>query len=428
MLTSKVWRQRLAKKSSALGIASTLVLFVGATLTTSPAHAATKQFAYTCSGGPFTNTSISVGITAPDTTPSTSGSTFDATFNIPTLTIAQTSIPTAATSVQVTGTLTVTGGTVSDTGVKTGAAVAAQATSAPAGDAKYKVAVTTGQTGKVTLKPGELKLGLLSNPSLVTTCTTTSTETVDVTIGTGGGTGTVTAVEYVCVTGSDTATQQYVTINTTLTMPTSAKVGEAFSIGWTGTYVAGEELKAPSTGTLAAKIFPYATLTGITGLTSATGEGATGTITAGQIIPLPTTSVSMKATASAAGTVTVKPGTINFGSTASTGTTPAIKCEVDNASELKTYTFTVSAANSTSTPTVTPTTPKPTTTRTVVVTKTPVQPKPSGKVTKTPKAGAETGGGGDMGPDGRTFILVGSLLIMAAGAGGLFLRRRTAQR
>ncbi|WP_162795017.1 hypothetical protein [Nonomuraea lactucae] len=53
---------------------------------------------------------------------------------------------------------------------------------------------------------------------------------------------------------------------------------------------------------------------------------------------------------------------------------------------------------------------------------------PKGRSSKTPKAGADTGAGGDAGPDGRMFVLAGSVLIMAAGAGGLMMRRRTVSR
>jgi hypothetical protein len=51
---------------------------------------------------------------------------------------------------------------------------------------------------------------------------------------------------------------------------------------------------------------------------------------------------------------------------------------------------------------------------------------PDGEVTKTPKEGAATGGGGEIGPDGRIFLLAGSVLVLGAGIGGLYLRRRTA--
>jgi hypothetical protein len=82
---------------------------------------------------------------------------------------------------------------------------------------------------------------------------------------------------------------------------------------------------------------------------------------------------------------------------------------------------TPTATTPTPTPTPTTTSPRPTKTTTVVVTETPTG---GGKVRKTPKEGADTGAGGDLGPDGRMFILSGALLIMAAGAGGLILRRR----
>ncbi|MEV1167040.1 hypothetical protein [Nonomuraea sp. NPDC049784] len=52
---------------------------------------------------------------------------------------------------------------------------------------------------------------------------------------------------------------------------------------------------------------------------------------------------------------------------------------------------------------------------------------PSSKTSKskTPKAGADTGEGGEMGPDGRLFILTGTALIAAAAVGGLIMRRRS---
>ena len=77
----------------------------------------------------------------------------------------------------------------------------------------------------------------------------------------------------------------------------------------------------------------------------------------------------------------------------------------------------------TPTPTPTTSTPRPTTTKTVITTVTPKSPTP--RKSQTPKDGADTGAGGDSGPDGRMFLVAGSVLVMAAGAGGLFLRRRT---
>ncbi|MFG1877852.1 hypothetical protein ACGFIV_23655 [Sphaerisporangium sp. NPDC049003] len=54
--------------------------------------------------------------------------------------------------------------------------------------------------------------------------------------------------------------------------------------------------------------------------------------------------------------------------------------------------------------------------------------KPSQQVTKKPGGGAATGGGGDAGPDGRTFVLVGTVLVFGAGVGGLMMRRRRPNR
>ncbi|MFI0417594.1 hypothetical protein [Spongiactinospora sp. 9N601] len=72
----------------------------------------------------------------------------------------------------------------------------------------------------------------------------------------------------------------------------------------------------------------------------------------------------------------------------------------------------------TPTPSDTPSpTPKKTNTRTATITA-------DTQIDKTPKDGAATGGGGEMGPDGRMFVLVGSVLVLGAGVGGLFMRRR----
>ncbi|KAB8188842.1 hypothetical protein FH608_042965 [Nonomuraea phyllanthi] len=420
---SQAWR-RLAQKTSAVGLVSTFVIFAGSLLALpAPAQAAaTKQFNYTCSSGPFSNTSISVGLSAPDSV--TVGQGFDLTVNIPSLTIA--THPTSATTLQANLDMTVTGGTAA-TGVKTGPQITTTQTSVTASSVTYRITVTAGTTTKVSVKPGDLKLAFASNVSSVTTCRppTSTTDVLDVPIGTGSGNGTNTdVVEYKCVGPATTDTQD-VEIKVEMTMPTSARVGQQFAIKWKGTYTAGKELKAPTTGqTITAKVFAYASLTGISGLTSATGEGSTGTITAGQIVTLPTTQIDLKSTANAAGTATVKPAKVNFGSDTATGNQPKIECTVQNESELKTYTFAVGNASTSPTPSPSPTpsntSPRPTRTATHTVTVTPTQ-----KKSQTPKAGADTGGGGEMGPDGRLFIVTGTALIVAAAAGGLIMRRRT---
>ncbi|WP_346103311.1 hypothetical protein [Nonomuraea maheshkhaliensis] len=360
----------------------------------------------------------------------TAGQTFDLTVGIPTLTLATNSVPSTATTVAVNLALTPSGGTVTEpTTPKPGAPIAANATTAPAGNATYKVSVNSTTTGKISLDPGDLRLGITSaTGGTTTTCTTDSTEVLDVPIGTGGGgngTGTD-LVEYECV-GPEDSDVQDVEIKVELTMPTAAKVNEQFAIKWKGTYTTGKELKAPATGqTIAAKIFAYASLTGITNLTSATGEGTTGTITAGGTIPLPTTAFDLKTTASTAGTATVKPADVNFGANTATGNTPAIMCKVQNATELKSYTLTVASGTTSpsptnTSPTPTNTSPRPTTTRTRTETVTPTATRKS----QTPKAGADTGAGGTMGPDGRLFILTGTGLVAAAAIGGLVMRRRS---
>ncbi|TMR23201.1 hypothetical protein ETD86_08835 [Nonomuraea turkmeniaca] len=57
-----------------------------------------------------------------------------------------------------------------------------------------------------------------------------------------------------------------------------------------------------------------------------------------------------------------------------------------------------------------------------------ITPSENTNKSKTPKAGADTGAGGEMGPDGRMFILTGTALVAAAAVGGLVMRRRNATR
>ncbi|MEV4474741.1 hypothetical protein [Nonomuraea sp. NPDC049504] len=424
--------RRLAQKTSALGLAGTLALFVCSIFvlaTPGTASAAVqKQFTYTCgTTGPFNNPSITVGLSAPDSV--TAGQTFDLTVTIPALTLRNQD---ATGNVQVALTLTPTGGSLSDTTPKTGQPVPTTGTTVPSGTLTYKIAVTATTTGKVSIKPGVLKLGLTTATTPTTDCNppTAATDVLDVPIGTGGGgNGTTTdVVEYRCVGPATTDTQD-VEIKVELTMPTSAKANTQFAIKWKGTYTTGKELKAPSTGqTITPKIFAYAALSGISNLTSATGEGSTGTITANNPIPLPTTTIDVKATASAAGTVTVKPSKINFGANSRTGNVPMIECTVQNETELKSYTFTVGNGTTSPSPSPTTTTPRPTTTHTATVTVTPSTSRSSSTPTRksqTPKAGADTGAGGMAGPDGRLFILTGTALVAAAAVGGLVMRRRS---
>lgn len=432
MLTSKMGR-RLALKTSALGLMGTLVLFAGSLLAgPAPAAAeadiaslaATKQFNYTCqTGGPVTNTApISIGFSAPDSV--AAGSTLDLTVNIPPLTLG-TGVVTVATTLQVDAALTNTPSTVtvSDPGAKAGPQLAQGAPSTTAGTVTYKLMVPAGTTSKVSVRPGDIKLSLANAPTSVTTCTNSSpaTDVLDVPIGTGGGTGTD-IISYECTLsttgGTDADYPATVDIKVTPTMPTSASANQDASITWTGAVQStGDELKVPAAGFPASsKIFATVKASGAGAPATATGEAAL-TSTAGQsLTTLPSVTIKVKPTTT--GTVTITPGDLAFGTSA---TAPTVKCTAPTTG-LKTYTFTVSAA--TSTPT-TSNTPTPTKTTTEFVTETPTTRKsPTTRSSKTPKKGAATGAGGDAGPDGRMFLLAGSVLIMGAGAGGLLLRRR----
>ncbi|MBN6052352.1 hypothetical protein JYK22_10455, partial [Nonomuraea sp. RK-328] len=229
-------------------------------------------------------------------------------------------------------------------------------------------------------------------------------------------------VQYSCT--GDSVPAQTVRIRVTLTMPTSAVVGEQFSITWSGTYEAGSELKVPTAGLGAgASLYAHAGISGLPQLTSATGAGTLGTLTPGQALPLPST-VEMKATASSAGTGSVRPGAINIGTTENA---PLIECDVTGAGQLSAYTLTVAAGgtdpdpDSSSSPDASSSDSD---TSDFSDSSDSAEPESTRKRSSVvPKAGAETGGGGEAGPDGRTLVLGGSALIMAAGVGGLLTRR-----
>ncbi|MEV7011178.1 hypothetical protein [Streptosporangium sp. NPDC051022] len=263
-------------------------------------------------------------------------------------------------------------------------------------------------------------------------------------------------VEYRCgVTGETGETEkQDIRVKVELTMPADAVVGRQTTIGWHGVYADDTAvLRVPETGLAdGTKLYAYASISGLSGLNSATGVGELAALDPGQVVSLPTTAVSLKTTASkAAGTATVRPAAINFG-TGSTG--PSIRCEVLNTGALTTYALTVASADGrpidsapvtpvpqptstvTAAPTVTATatvtaqmadagavTPSSQRARALTTTVVGSSTGGNGKVIETPSGGASTGGGGEAGPDGRMFISTGFLLILAA-ATGLWLRRR----
>ncbi|MEV0826292.1 hypothetical protein [Nonomuraea rubra] len=406
-------------------VISVCSVFIMATPTTASA-AVTKSYTFTCSGGPFSNTSIDVGLSAPDT--ATAGQSFTLTVNIPALTLRT---ATAATTVQANLAVTPTGGSISDTGAKTGAQVTAQQPAVPAGNVTYQVAVAAATTASVTIKPTTLSLGLTSAPTPTTTCSTDSTEVLTVPIGTGNGGGTNDdVVAYVCdvptgTTDTNYPTEADVDIKVVMTPPTSATANADASITWTGTIqTTGDTLKAPQNWPASgAKLFATIKATGAGAPATATGEGSfTTTIQPGaDITTLPSITIKVKPTTT--GTVSLTAGDLAFGTSS---TSPVLRCTAPTTG-LKAYTFTVGASTSpsptTTSPTPTTTSPRPTTTRTSTVTVTPTS--STTRRSQTPKAGADTGAGGMMGPDGRLFILTGTALVGAAAVGGLLMRRRS---
>jgi hypothetical protein len=428
--------RRLVHTTSALGLVGAVValvcsVFIVATPTSASA-AVTKSFTYSCvAGGPYTNTSITVGFSAPDSV--TAGQTFDLTVSIPPLALATTSVPTADTKVYATMTLAPTGGTASDTATaKEGAPITANTAAVPTGNVTYKIAVTAGTTTKVSIKPAVLTLALASKTTPATTCNppTASTDVLDIPIGTGGGNGTVDdVVAYNCklASGSDTdypATGATVDIAVNLSTPSNVTANATATITWSGTVEAtGDPLVIP-TGFPASggKIFATIKPTGAGAPTTAAGEATLSAYTVGQdLTALPNVMITLKPTA--AGTVTMHAGDVAFGTSSSAA---FLKCTAATTG-LKAYTFTVASATSTSTSTSTATptstSPRPTTTRTSTVTITPSS--STTRKSQTPKAGADTGAGGTMGPDGRLFILTGTALVGAAAVGGLIMRRRS---
>ncbi|MEV0424798.1 hypothetical protein [Streptosporangium canum] len=255
-------------------------------------------------------------------------------------------------------------------------------------------------------------------------------------------------VDYRC-TVSGVAEKQDIKVKVELTMPVNAVTGTQMTIGWRGRYIDDTTaLRAPAAGlTGGTKLYAYASISGLTGLTSATGVGELDTHSAGQIVPLPMTMIPLKTKSSKAGTATVKPAAINFGTRTDE---KSIECEVQNTTALTTYPLTVASANDQPTdpapvtpspqptPTVTataddqstssvPVTSDPQPTHTVTATVTKASADGNSKVIKTPSGGAATGGGGESGPDGRMLISTGFLLTCAA-ATGLLLRRRSLPR
>ncbi|MFC4008066.1 hypothetical protein ACFOY2_12600 [Nonomuraea purpurea] len=229
-------------------------------------------------------------------------------------------------------------------------------------------------------------------------------------------------VNYVCTTTASGDTQT-VSVQVTLTMPTSATAGQQLTIGWRGVYAQSTSLMTPATGLPeGTKLYAYAGISDFSGLTSATGVGTIDATTPGEAIALPAAQVNLATTPGSAGTGTVRPAAINFGASP---TSPSIECEAENREDLTTYTLTVTDTGGSPTPdpddSTSPTPDDEETDESDEPEETPSEET----TTETPSGAAETGAGGTAGPDGRTFILTGSVLILASVTGLALRRRRT---
>ncbi|WP_157519235.1 hypothetical protein [Herbidospora mongoliensis] len=227
-------------------------------------------------------------------------------------------------------------------------------------------------------------------------------------------------VEYTC-TPKD-GTPQTVQIKVELTMPATAHPDEQFSITHRATYADSTAIQATAALPATAKMYAYVSISGFpSNLTSGTGVGdVVGPVTAGNTVTLPANTTAVRSTPRTAGTGTVRPGDITF------GTTPndrLIDCEPQNSDALTTYELIVTESGTDETPTPTP---EPTTTTTETVT---AEPEEDETIVddetdmETPDGGVATGGGGSAGPDGRAVVLIG-VTVLAAALTGLSLRRR----
>ncbi|WP_157548581.1 hypothetical protein [Nonomuraea candida] len=440
--------RRLARKTSALGLASTLVLFVCSVLTlSSPAQAAavvdkTMEVTYTCAaGGPFAAADVKVTISAPETV--TPSGTAPIKWTLPAFTVSSSSPLTQGTQVVIEGNVVVGGG-----GTPT-AFQAKHTGTVQAGGNTYTPSPTTMQAnvtapatgGPITVTPGTAAstpkgLRLTATPSggpaTTTECTfksATPSTGLSIAVQAGGGNNTGDdVVMYECTLANSATDTNYpadVDIKVAMTTPTNATANADASITWTGTFeTTGDPLMIP-TGfpTTSPKLFATIKASGAGVPQTATGEAALPNVTVNQeLTTLPSVTIKIKPTTT--GTVTLTAGDLAFGASA---TSPFIKCTAATGTNPKQFTFTVTAGSTSPSaspsPTPTTTTPRPTTTRTSTVTVTPSS-SPTRK-SQTPKAGADTGAGGMMGPDGRLFILTGAGLIAAAAVGGLLMRRRS---
>ncbi|MEV0626936.1 hypothetical protein ACI2LC_45205 [Nonomuraea wenchangensis] len=249
-------------------------------------------------------------------------------------------------------------------------------------------------------------------------------------------------VVYSCTaTGEQTATN--VPFRMELRTPAAATPSGVVTVTWDIAQPTATEsrLPAPSAITPSSTVVAVGTIspsgTPVPATPVTVGQTSTPFATISEGSPMPLATMTMVITPTATGTVALKGG----GFALQVNGHPVYHCApgasggpsahfVVTTGSTGTPTGTGTPTNTgTGTPTPTPTTstPRPTKTTTEIVTVTPSSER-STKKSQTPKSGADTGAGGMMGPDGRTFILAGTALIGAAALGGLLMRRRNATR
>ncbi|MEU8381879.1 hypothetical protein [Streptosporangium sp. NPDC048865] len=202
-------------------------------------------------------------------------------------------------------------------------------------------------------------------------------------------------VEYECTTDGVTE-KQTIEIDIEMTMPAGATAGQQFTIGWRGVY-SGTGLTAPAAGLPeGTKLYAYASISGLPGLTSATGVGTLETVGPGQPVTLPAAQIALATTSDDPGTATVKPAAVNFGTAPNN---PLIECESLNEDTLLTYPLTVAGGGQTTDPDPTDTATQPVgeTTPDEETEETGTEPDTDGAIDETPAGAADTGGGGESG-------------------------------
>ncbi|WP_214108566.1 hypothetical protein [Acrocarpospora catenulata] len=191
-----------------------------------------------------------------------------------------------------------------------------------------------------------------------------------------------------------------------------------------------------------------ATISGTPIGTNPVAHAPAGTITAGTAVPTeaimsPIPDMVFTFTPTAVGTVNVVAGNfmLKFSPTAGGDVSTLYTCNPVNVASAATLALVVSSETASPSETDETTTATTTATSTVTATETVAETETvtatatisetstttttqTSQVKLTPVGGAQTGGGGDIGPDGRTIMLVGILLIATATCGGLLLRDR----